>query len=266
MAAASFPSLSLCGNLLKDFMDKVNILNIPVDVIDRPQLLAEIDRLVETQRPALVNNVNVHACNLACSDPEFMKILNASDLVFCDGFGVKLGARLLGKTLGERMTPPDWIDELFKLCIRKNYRLYFIGDTDQVVSQFVRTVQENHPYLRILGWQNGFFVEGGEDELRNLNEINRLKPDIILTGMGMPRQEKWAWRAKKRLGKGTIIATGALFRWYAGVERRAPDWMTQHGLEWLARLATAPRKHFKRYVIGLPLFLFRILKQKVQKA
>ncbi len=246
-------------------MDKVNILNIPVDVIDRPQLLAEIDRLVEMQRPALVNNVNAHACNLACADPEFMEILNASDVVFCDGFGVKLAARLLGKTLGDRMTPPDWVDDLFKLCIRKHYCLYFIGDTKEVVFRFKKAVQENHPHLRILGCHDGFFVEGGEDEIRNLNEINRLNPDIILTGMGMPRQEKWAWRARKRLGKGTIIATGALFRWYTGVERRAPHWMTQHGLEWLARLAMAPKKHFKRYVIGLPLLFFRILKQKAQR-
>ncbi len=244
-------------------MDKVNILNISVDVVDQSQLLAEIDRLVETQRPALVNNVNVHACNLACSDPEFLEILNASDVVFCDGFGVKLGARLLGKTLGERMTPPDWVDELFKLCIRKHYCIYFLGDTDKVVSLFARTVQKNHPHLRILGWQNGFFELEQDGAVRIANELVRLRPDIILTGMGMPRQEKWAWSAKKRIGKGVFVATGALFRWYTGVEKRAPRWMTQNGLEWLARLATAPRKHFKRYVIGLPLFYYRILRQAV---
>lgn len=245
-------------------MDKVNILGIPVDGIDRPQLLAEIDRLVTAQRPALVNNVNVHACNLAYSDPDFLEILNASDVVFCDGFGVKLGARLLGKTLGERMTPPDWIDELFKLCIRKHYCLYFIGDTDQVVRLFSETVQEKHPHLRIVGWHSGFFELEKDGAAQIANEIVRLKPDIILTGMGMPRQEKWAWWAKRRIGKGVIIATGALFRWYTGVEKRAPHWMTQNGLEWLTRLAPAPRKHFKRYVIGLPLFFFRILKQKVK--
>ncbi len=244
-------------------MEKVNILGIPVDVVDQSQLLAEIDRLVAAQRPALVNNVNAHACNLACSDPGFMKILNASDVVFCDGFGVKLGARLLGKTLGERMTPPDWIDELFKLCIKKRYCLYFIGDTKEVIFRFKKSVQENHPHLRVLGCHDGFFELEQDGAIRSLNEINRLKPDIILTGMGMPRQEKWAWRAKKRLGKGTIIATGALFRWYTGVEKRAPRWMTQHGLEWLARFTMAPRKHFKRYVIGLPLFYIRILKQKM---
>ena len=244
-------------------MEQVNILGIPVDVIDSPQLLAEIDRLAEIKRPAMVNNANVNACNLACSDPEFHEILNQSDVVFCDGFGVKIGARLLGKKLGQRLTPPDWIDELFTLCVKRHYCIYFLGDTTEVVALFSRTVKEKHPHLRIVGQQDGFFEPGGDHEIRVMNDINRLRPDIILTGMGMPRQEKWAWRAKGRLGKGVMIATGALFRWYTGVETRAPRWMTQYGLEWLARLVTAPLKHFKRYVIGNPLFFWRVFLQKL---
>ena len=243
-------------------MEQVKLLGINVDVIDLPELLSEVDRLASNERPALVNNVNVHACNLACSDPEFRKILNASEVVFCDGFGVKLGARLLGKRLGQRMTPPDWIDELFELCVRKNYRVYFLGDTSDVVSLFARKVKERHPVLEVAGWHDGFFEFDSEVADRVVEEITRLKPEVILTGMGMPRQEKWAWRANQRLGKGVIIATGALFRWYVGHEKRAPRWMTQCGLEWLARLVVSPRRHFKRYVIGLPLFYLRILKQR----
>jgi len=244
-------------------MDKVTILGIPVDRVDRPQLLEKIDRLAAAQRPVLVNNVNVHACNIACRDAEFREILNASEVVFCDGFGVKFGACLLGKKLGTRMTPPDWIDDLFKLCIQKRYCIYFMGDTDRVVALFARTVQKKYPFLRMVGYHRGFFIPGGDEEIRTMNEINRLRPDIILTGMGMPRQEKWAWRAKRRLGKGVIIATGALFRWYTGVEKRAPRWMTQNGLEGLVRLVMNPRRHFKRYVFGLPLFFLRILKQRL---
>lgn len=244
-------------------MDKINILGINVDVVDQPDLLAEIDRLAAAQRPAMVNNVNVHACNIAYTDPEFREILNRSDMVFCDGFGVKLGAGLLGKKLGQRMTPPDWIDELFKLCVHRRYCVYFLGDTNEVVLQFSRAVKKKYHELRLVGQHDGFFAVGGDADIRLTNEIQRLKPDIILTGMGMPLQEKWAWQATQRLGKGVIIATGALFRWYTGVEKRAPRWMTQYGLEWLARLAASPRKHFKRYVIGLPLFFFRILRQRL---
>jgi len=246
-------------------MDKVNILGIPVDVIDRPKLLQRIDELAGTPGVSLVNNVNAHACTLAASDPKFHQILRESDVVFCDGFGVKLAAKLLGKKLGERMTPPDWIDELFVLCARRRYCVYFIGDTAEVVSRFARTVQKRHPHLRILGCHDGFFDLDGDAAPQIANEIARLNPDIILTGMGMPRQEKWAWQEKKRFGKGVMIATGALFRWYTGVEKRAPQWVTQSGFEWLARLVMSPRKHFKRYVVGLPLFFLRVLKQRLMK-
>ncbi len=245
-------------------MDKINILGVNVDVIDQPELLAEIDRLAAARRLALVNNVNVHACNIACKNQEFRNILNASEIVFCDGFGVKLGAQMIGKTLGQRMTPPDWIDELFKLCVRRRYCLYFIGDTHNVVQQFAQQVKEKHPALRVVGWHDGFFEVDGDANIRIMKEIQRLGPDIILTGMGMPLQEKWAWQAKARLGKGVIIATGALFRWYTGYEKRAPRWVTQSGFEWLARLVSAPRKHFKRYVVGLPLFFFRIIRQRLR--
>lgn len=247
-------------------MDKVDILGIQVDVLDQPQLLAEIDRLAAAQRPALVNNVNANACNIAWADREFRDILNASEVVFCDGFGVKLGARILGRTLGQRMTPPDWIDDFFKLCVQRRYCLYFIGDTAEVVLLFRQKVKEKYPEIRIVGQHDGFFTLNGDQDARIISELNRLKPDIILTGMGMPRQEKWAWKARQRLGKGVIIATGALFRWYTGYEKRAPQWITRYGFEWLARLVMSPRKHFRRYVLGLPLFFFRILKQRFRKS
>jgi N-acetylglucosaminyldiphosphoundecaprenol N-acetyl-beta-D-mannosaminyltransferase len=246
-------------------MDKVDVLGIPVDGVDRPQLLGEISRLVGERRVALVNNVNVHACNLAVKDAEFMRILQTSELVFCDGYGVKWCAAMFGKKLGQRLTPPDWIDDLFKLCCRKSYRVYFIGDTLGVVSRFATHVQARYPSLRIMGVHDGFFEPGSVDEAKNFCEIARLKPDIILTAMGMPRQEKWAERARSQLEFGVIIATGALFRWYTKTDKRAPAWVTQNGLEWLARLIQSPRRHFKRYVIGLPLFFFRMLTQGLRK-
>ena len=244
-------------------MDKANILGVPVDVIDRRQLLEKIDALAAVGGVSLVNNVNAHACNLACSDPEFHRILRASDVVFCDGFGVKLAAKILGKPLGERMTPPDWIDELFRLCVRCNYSVYFLGDTSVVVAQFAAMVKRNHPLLRVAGFHDGFFNLDGDDGEMVMREIVRCQPDVILTGMGMPRQEKWAWGAKQRIGKGVVIATGALFGWYTGVEKRSPGWLSQTGFEWLGRLVNAPRRHFRRYVIGLPLFFLRVFIQRV---
>ena len=99
---------------------KINLMGINISVVDLPDLLAEIDRLAGMNQPALVNNVNIHACNLACENADFRNVLNSSDVVFCDGFGVKLAAWLTGKRLGQRMTPPDWIDVPFVIKTRRS--------------------------------------------------------------------------------------------------------------------------------------------------
>ncbi|MCF7818251.1 MAG: WecB/TagA/CpsF family glycosyltransferase [Kiritimatiellales bacterium] len=236
------------------------ILGIRISVVDLSQLLQAIDGLVQRGRPALVNNVNVHACNLAYEQPAFREVLNHSEVVFCDGFGVKLAGCITGNRLGQRMTPPDWIDALFALCVRKNYSVYFLGDTDEVVGLFAEKVLVNHPALRIAGQHHGFFDLQGAENDRVIQAIVASGADIVITGMGMPRQELWAWDAKGRLDKGVVIAAGALFRWYTGYEQRAPKWITGCGLEWLARLISRPRRNFKRYVVGLPLFYWRVLR------
>lgn len=235
------------------------LLGIDISVIDMPQLLEAIDHLAVAGRPALVNNVNIHACNLAFDRAAFRSVLNRSDIVFCDGYGVKLAGLLKGFRLGQRMTPPDWIDDLFALCVQRNYRVYFIGDEERVVKLFVDEVMGRHPNLLIAGYHDGFFDVNGSENDRIVAKIKEADADIVITAMGMPRQELWAANAINKLDKGVFIATGALFRWYTGVERRAPKWITASGLEWLARLIVSPVRHFKRYVIGIPRFYWRIL-------
>lgn len=241
-------------------MAQRQFLGIGMSPVNSAEVIDLVEGFVERGNAALINNVNVHACNLAWSDAAFRNVLNQSEVVFCDGFGVKLGAVLAGKKLGQRMTPPDWIDDLFVQCSEKGYSVFFVGDEQAVVELFVDAVKDKHPDLSIAGYHNGFFeVDGKENEIL-IRQIAEADADVILTGMGMPRQELWAWNAKKqKLSKGVFIATGALFRWYTGYEKRAPRWMTDHGMEWLARLVVQPRHHFKRYIVGIPLFFLRVI-------
>lgn len=239
--------------------ETVEVMGVRVDRIDAPGLLDRIADLVAAPGCALVNNVNIRACNLAFEQPEFRRILNESAAVFCDGYGVKWGATLVGKRLGQRMTPPDWVDDLFARGVERGWTFFFVGDETPVVEAFARAAAERHPGLRIAGTHHGFFEFGDTEDSTLLERVRALRPDVIITGMGMPRQEYWADAARKRLDHGVIIAAGALFRWYTGIERRAPRWMSAHGLEWLHRLLTRPVRNFRRYVIGIPVFYARLL-------
>lgn len=215
------------------------------------------------QKPLVLGYVNVHGLNLTYSDPEFRRIINSQDYVFCDGYGIKWGAALLGQRLRQRMTPPDWIDLLLKRGHAAGASFYILGDSDPVVARFRAQVEAANPGIRIVGHHSGFFDHFGEQGLELAKCINALKPDFILVGMGMPLQEKWVDRFLPELGRGIYLPVGAMFRWYVGEEKRAPKWMTDNGLEWFARLFTNPKHVWRRYLIGNPLYLLRLLQARV---
>jgi len=242
---------------------KVRFMGIDISVADPTRLLDFVVRRARRQEKALVNNVNIHAMNVANADPLFASILNNSDVVFCDGYGVKLAALLSGVKLGERMTPPDWIDPLFEACERHSLSLYVLGDEPTVAKRFVDESSRRFPSLVVAGYHHGFFDLESEENDRVVQEISDSSADIVLAGMGMPRQEMWGFKAKSRLSKGVIIAVGALFRWYTGTSRRSPKWMTDHGLEWLGRLVQEPERVWKRYLAGNPAFFLRVLKANI---
>ena len=234
-------------------------LGVGISRVERSDVIAFIAERAAAGRAAVVNNVNVHAMNLARRNARFAMALEESDIVFCDGFGVKVAARLAGVRLGERMTPPDWIDDLFAACATVGSSLFFLGDEERVVAAFAAEVARRHPRARIAGWHNGFFEAAGEENRRVVELINVAKPDVIVTGMGMPRQELWAHDNLQALDRGVVIAAGGMFRMYLGLVRRCPPWLSRHCLEWAWRLALEPRRLFARYVFGNAAFLLRLI-------
>ncbi len=242
----------------------VEILGVRIHIINRADLLSAIARAVTTGRGGTINNVNVHAINMAYRDPEFRAILNACDLVFVDGFGVQLGACIAGVQRGERLTPADWADDLFRLGAERKWPIFWLGDTDEVGADFVRELARRHPDCPLAGYHHGFFVKNGPESDAVVETINASGAQILLVGMSMPIQEKWVWANRQRLRPPVRLALGGLARIYTGHIKRGPRWMTQYGLEWLYRLAVQPRYTWRRYLLGNPLFLWRVLLSRLR--
>lgn len=236
----------------------VEVLGVKIHVVDRAGLFNTIIRSVETGCGGIINNVNAHAMNLAYRDADFRAILNASDLVFVDGAGVLLGAAIAGVKVGERLTPADWVDDLFNLCAARRWPVFHLGDIEQVGDDFRRKLAHKHPKCRLVGCHHGFFQKTGPESGAVVKAINASGAKILLVGLGMPVQEKWAWANRDRLQPPVILAVGSLARVFTGHIKRGPPWMTRNGLEWLYRLAVQPGYTWKRYLIGNPLFLWRV--------
>jgi len=247
---------------------KIEILRVNVDRSNPDEVLNFIHDVIFTSGRALIANVNVHALNLAYEQEWFRRFLNSADLVFCDGMGVRLGARLLGYDLPERFTPADWTWRLAALSARSGFSIYLLGSLSGVAEEAAKILIKRLPELKIVGTHHGYF-DKSPDNLENwavLDHINEVKPNILFVGFGMPLQEKWLQENWSRLQANVAIPCGALFEYLSGDLLRGPRWMTENYLEWLARIMISPRRYGKRYLRDVPVFLYRILKQRLEHA
>jgi N-acetylglucosaminyldiphosphoundecaprenol N-acetyl-beta-D-mannosaminyltransferase len=246
-------------------LESVELLGVRIHALALDQLLDIVAQAILARRKALIANVNVHGLNLAYQLPWFRAFLNHADLVYCDGFGVKWGARLLGATIPQRYTPPDWIALLGKLCVEQGFSLFFLGARPGVADKAAARLNELIPSLRIVGTAHGYFDKtyGSAENEAVVEAINAAKPDILVLGFGMPIQERWLLENWERVDATIALPAGAMFDFISGEVFRGPRWMTDHGLEWLSRLVVEPRRLWRRYLIGNPLFLGRVLKQRL---
>jgi N-acetylglucosaminyldiphosphoundecaprenol N-acetyl-beta-D-mannosaminyltransferase len=243
----------------------VSVLGVPISKLTLEQLLDRIDDAAKSKGKAIFGYADIHAINTAFKLPWLRNFYNTCDGVFCDGVGVKLAARLLGQSLPERFTFPDWIDRLAAQCIATNQSLFFIGGSDGVAQKAAQKLVKDHPGLQIVGTNHGYFdkTRGAEENNQVVQLVNRASPDVLIVGFGIPIQEKWLMENVQQLHGSVFLAAGALFDYLAGVVPRGPRWMTDHGLEWLSRLLIEPRRLWSRYLIGIPLFFIRVFRQRL---
>ena len=230
-----------------------------------PELHARILDIVRERGHALVLHVNAHALNLCYRDPALRSFFNTASLVFCDGVGVMLAARILGKRLPERITYADWSWQLANFAERENLSLFLLGARPGVAERAAARLLVQHPDLKIVGIHHGYFNRaiGAPENEAVLTKINAARPDMLLLGFGMPVQERWLMKNWNRIDARIALTGGAAFDYISGELRRGPRLLTDNGFEWLARLLIEPRRLWRRYVIGNPLFLLRVLKQRL---
>ena len=250
-------------HILRPFHSE-NILGTNVHSIPLGDLIEHILTLCKEKRKGTIAYVNVHAINLACYSPRFRKFLNTCEIVFCDGFGVKWAGWFLHKVILHRYTPPDWFPILAQRCAQQGLTMYFIGAKPGVAQKAADILTARAPGLAIIGVHDGYFDRSAQstEQKALIEDINRLKPDILVVGLGMPIQEEWIEAHLPDLAVHIALPVGAFFDYAAGETIRAPRWMTDHGLEWLGRLVIEPGRLWKRYILGNPIFLWRVLLQK----
>lgn len=246
------------------FCDKVSILGAQLSLCDKAELLAIIAEAITTERKLTILSGNIHAYNLAYEHPWLRAFFNQVDIVRLDGEGVRLGARLLGHSTPQRMTWADFAWDLAQSAARQGHSLFLLGGRPGVAYEAGCKLQDHYPSLRIVGAHHGYFDKalhsaGTQAVMRS---VAIAKPDILIVGFGMPLQERWLVKTRDLLAATVVLTGGAVFDYVSGELQRGPSWMTSHGLEWLARLIIEPKRLWRRYIIGNPVFFYRILLQR----
>lgn len=227
------------------------------------EILDAIDRAIHTNDQLTIAHANAHFVVEARHNPAFKKCLEKYHLVQPDGIGVHIAAQLLRS--GIKWTPhfqtgTDFYYQLLEYAHKNQKRLYFLGATDFVLHSLVAMVHKKYPGIIVVGYHHGYFEVSDASVVQ---QIITAKPDILLVGMGVPRQEYWIQDNSRHLSVPVCISVGAGLDFLSMVKRRAPRYFRVYGLEWLFRLIQEPRRLWRRYIIGIPKFMYIVLRQKL---
>ena len=242
------------------------IFELPIELGHPDELLERIIGWVGAGEPTKrVMYVNAHVLNQSREDPALRSALEDADLVYCDGYGVRLAAKALSAEIPHRMTGADWIWDLATLCEAATRRCTCSAASPaspaRPASACAARTRSCASSARTTATSRS---APGHDE-RVIEDINRRKPDILLVGMGTPKQEIWAQRTVDRLDCSVLWSVGALFDFVSGRVPRAPASLSDNGLEWIFRLAIEPQRMWRRYLVGNPVFLSRVMAQARQR-
>ena len=232
---------------------------VTLQVMSRDAALSKITQAVTDRNGAMFAFCNIHCASLAYSSPRFAAALSRMT-IFNDGLGIDLASRLLfGTSFRENLNGTDLTAAL--LGRLPATRVFLLGSPPGVADRAAEILQGRYPHLLLVGTRDGYFPpEHAGDVAR---QIRSQDADLVLVGMGNPRQEIWAAEWGNTTGA-TVMCVGAFLDFTAGVFSRAPKWVRAVRCEWLYRFVQEPYRLFRRYFVNAPTFLLVVAKQRLR--
>jgi N-acetylglucosaminyldiphosphoundecaprenol N-acetyl-beta-D-mannosaminyltransferase len=243
--------------------DVLSILGVAVTDVVMEEALAIIEAML-TQRPRRAHSVyfvNAHTLNTACDEPAYREVLNRADRVFGDGTGVRWAAKLIHRApLKDNVNGTDLTPLLFTRFAGRGFKYFLLGNTPDRIGLAAEHTRKTYPGWELAGFHHGYLK--GKDSMPVIEQINASGADMLLVGMGNPLQEQWIHDHLPHLTVPVCMAIGGLTDYWVGDLVRAPAWVRRIGYEWLHLLIRQPKKA-RRYLIGNPLFLARVMRSRL---
>lgn len=241
--------LSQTANTTKRFV----LCGVPIDTLSLDEAVQRVESFLSARASALVCTPDTTAIVRAQRDRTLREIYERADLVTPDGIGIVWAGRVLGAPLRERVSGIDLLERLF--ARGRTLRLFLVGAAPGVAEQAAHRLLERYPNLRIVGTHHGYFQPHENEEILSL--INQAQPDIVLVGLGVPKQELWMAENRAKLNVSVLMGVGGCFDVWAGRLKRAPHSWQHLGLEWLYRVLQEPKRLGR--VSAIPVFVVQVL-------
>jgi polysaccharide pyruvyl transferase CsaB len=241
------------ASFAKQLLRERNVVGIRFDALEMDEAADAVELYIKKRKPRLVVTLNAEMIVMAKNDEYFKSILMKADLLIPDSIGIVWAGKLRARVPGV-----DMVDELAKRAAGRGYTIFLLGSKEGVAKKAAKELIRRYPGLRIVGARSGYFSSGQEQEL--IEEVRKTKPDILLAGLGMGKQEKWIADNLYTLGVPVSLGVGGSFDVIAGETRRAPKWIRSAGLEWLYRFAQQPTR-VKR-MMALPRFVLMVMRER----
>ncbi len=245
---------------------KVNIVGAEIDCYSFDEVVEIIvNRALSKSLPAYVITPNAQHVNNLQNDPLFREIYQHAFLVVPDGVPILWAANFLKTPLKGRVNGTDLFEKLCEVSASKPLKIFLLGGRPGAADLAATLIESHYPGLKIAGTYSPHYeFESDLEEIAVINQkIIESSPNILFVGLGSPKQEKWIYANYKQLKVPVSIAVGVSFELVSGMVKRAPSWMQRSGLEWLFRLIVEPRRLWKRYILGNPTFIWRVLQQRL---
>ena len=253
------PALAYCTPVEAD-IPSIEISGVRVARISPRRTLEAIAGLAQTSPPVTVVHVNAHTLNLAAADHSYRETLSRADIVLNDGKGIMLAARLLRRPFPADLNGNFFSPLQLELAAQRQWPVFFLGAKPGVAERAARIVAGRIPGLVVAGSRDGYF--SADEEGSVAEAIRDTGAKVVLVGLGNPRQERWLAKWLGSTGAVVGVGVGAFFDFQTGEVARAPDWMNRWGIEWVHRLVQEPTRMWRRYLVGNPRFLWRVLRER----
>lgn len=253
-------ALAAAGAPAADAQPVLGILGVPVLAATTLEAVRLIDRRCKAGEPIGIAFLNAHGSNLAARDAGFAGAL-CRMLVLNDGVGIDIAARILaGRGFPENLNGTDFLPA-FLAQTEQEHRLFLFGGRPGVAERASAAITKNYPRHRVVGIRHGYYDAAGMQAV--VEDIRASGATLLLVALGNPAQELWIARHLAATGVRVAFGVGALFDFLAGEVSRAPALVRRARLEWIWRLMLEPKRLFRRYVLGNPLFLLRVLRKRL---